>query len=193
MIASLVYSWRETKPTSQSSNIEFGKTPLTIFDSVLQITGTQFNYYFVCKRKLWFFGKGLEQEHESDLILLGKLLHEYSYKRKLKEIQIGRIKIDFFGDKGEVHEVKRSRKIEDAHIHQLLYYLYYLKKIGAGEFIGVLHYPLLKKTSRYTLNKEMEEKIEKILNEINKILSMPKPPDPIYIRYCRRCSYSELC
>ncbi|MEM2003697.1 MAG: CRISPR-associated protein Cas4 [Nitrososphaeria archaeon] len=176
-----------------SSDLEFEKSSQLIYDPKLEVTGTQFNYYFVCKRKLWFFGRGLEQEHESDLVLLGRLLHEYSYKRKLKEIQIGRIKIDFIGSRGEVHEVKRSRKIEDAHVHQLLYYLYYLKKIGAGEFVGVLHYPLLKKTYRYILTREAEEKIAKILSEINEILSMSKPPEPINVRYCRKCSYNELC
>jgi CRISPR-associated exonuclease Cas4 len=159
----------------------------------IEYTGTQVNYYFVCKRKLWFFSKGLEQEVENDLVILGRLLHEHSYNRKLKEIEIGRIKIDFVGDKGEIHEIKRSRKIENAHIYQLLYYLYYLKRNGAGEFIGIIHYPLLKKTKRYTLTKENEEKIESILKDIEKILSLPQPPAPSKLPYCKHCAYNELC
>lgn len=178
---------------SQSSSPETKEIVYTVYDPKLELTGTQVNYYFVCKRKLWLFTRGLEQEHESDLVILGRLLHKHSYKRKVKEVHIGRIKIDFIGSRGEVHEVKRSRKIEDAHIHQLLYYLYYLKKAGAGQFTGFLHYPLLKKTFKYSLTDELEERIKKVLNDIHAIVSMPKPPEPIYFRYCRKCSYNELC
>src|SRR5690606_27710881 len=94
-----------------------------------KFTGTQINYYFVCKRKLWFFSHNMELESDSDLVLMGRLLHENSYKRQpLKEVEIDRIKIDFVEKSKEIHEVKRSRKIEDAHVYQLLYYLYFLKK-----------------------------------------------------------------
>jgi CRISPR-associated exonuclease Cas4 len=43
-------------------------------------TGVQINYYFVCKRKHWFFSHDLNMEHSSDLVLLGKLVHESRYK-----------------------------------------------------------------------------------------------------------------
>ncbi len=130
------------------------------------------------------FSHNIELEPESDLVKLGKLLHENSYKRKMKEVQINRIKVDFMesrnvfaGDKGVdmktnksdfiqsreirpsstqspkqdqheqarfepssaqsnaspqkelvIHEVKGSRKMQNAHLNQLLYYMYYLKK-----------------------------------------------------------------
>ena len=159
----------------------------------LDFTGTQVNYYFVCKRKLWLFSHGMEQEAESDLVILGKLLHEYYYQRGLKEIQVGRIKIDLFGKRGEIREVKRSRKIEDAHIHQLLYYLYYLKNIIGIEAKGVLHYPLLRRKVELHLGDEESKRIEDVLRKVDKVVSSTTPPQPSWIKACRFCAYSELC
>ena len=159
----------------------------------LIFTGTQVNYFFVCPRKLWLFSHGLDMEETSDLVLLGKLLHERGYVRRFKEVQIGRIKIDFVGSNCEIHEVKRSRKAEDAHLYQLLYYLYYLDMYAGVKGRGILHYPLLKRTVNVELTEDQAKKIESILQEIGEILSKPIPPKPLKIPYCRRCSYNELC
>ncbi|MFH1897759.1 MAG: Dna2/Cas4 domain-containing protein [Candidatus Desantisbacteria bacterium] len=50
----------------------------------LTYTGTQVNYYLICKRKLWLFSHHLEMEATSDLVTLGKVLQEESYSRKHK-------------------------------------------------------------------------------------------------------------
>lgn len=42
----------------------------------MKVTGTHFNYYQVCKRKLWLFANGITMEHTSDLVYEGKLIHE---------------------------------------------------------------------------------------------------------------------
>ena len=90
----------------------------------LSHTGTQVNYYFVCKKKLWLFSHNLEMEQTSDLVHIGKLIHEKSYERKFREIMIENIKIDFLERGCEIHEIKKSKKIERAHVYQLLYYLF---------------------------------------------------------------------
>lgn len=167
--------------------------PLRSLERELNYSGTQVNYYFICKRKLWLFSHGLEMEETSDLVLLGKLLHERGYARRRKEVQVGRIKIDFVGSGCEIHEVKRSRKAEDAHLYQLLYYLYYLKRHAGVEGRGVLHYPLLRRTIDVELTDQRTGKIECVLEEIGRMLSMPNPPCPVRIGFCRRCSYNELC
>ncbi len=70
----------------------------------LQITGTEFNYYHLCKRKLWLFSHGIQMEHTSDNVLLGKLIDEHSYPRQKKEIMIdGVIKIDFLDDEAKAY------------------------------------------------------------------------------------------
>jgi len=71
------------------------------------ITATQINYYFICFRKLWFFSHQINMEQNIELVALGKLLHENSYQRENKEIQIGPIKIDFIGKDRIVHEIKK--------------------------------------------------------------------------------------
>src|SRR4030042_6227007 len=137
----------------------------------LRFTGTQVNYYFVCHRKLWFFSHDLSMEEKSDVVLLGKLLHETGYKRKFKEISIGRVKIDFLEHGTEVHEIKRSRRIEKAHIYQLRYYLYYLKSLGV-EASGVLNYPLLRRREDVTLTQEGENEMRQILKGMTEILAL---------------------
>ncbi len=44
----------------------------------IRFTGTQINYYFLCRKKLWYFTKNIEMEHNSDAVYLGKLIHETS-------------------------------------------------------------------------------------------------------------------
>jgi len=139
------------------------------------------------------FTRGLEMEETSDLVLLGKLLHERGYARRRKEVQVGRVKIDFVASGCEIHEVKRSRKAEDAHLFQLLYYLYFLKRYANVEGHGVLHYPLLRRTVDVELTEERIRQLELLLEDMQKILSSLRPPEPLKVPYCRRCSYSELC
>jgi CRISPR-associated exonuclease Cas4 len=131
-------------------------------------------------------------EQTSDLVLLGKLLHEKSYPRKSKEIEIGSIKIDFLENECEVHEIKKSNKMEKAHKWQMLYYLFYLKRLGI-KATGIINYSLLKKTIKVSLSSKDEEKLKKILDEIAKIISSDTPPKVDKKPYCKKCSYYELC
>lgn len=176
---------------TQDSDQPYSNEPL---NAKLGFTGTQLNYYFVCKRKLWFFSHNMNLEADSDLVLMGKLLHEHSYKRKpLKEVEIDRIKIDFVEKSKEIHEVKRSRRIEDAHVYQLLYYLYFLKKTANVIAKGVLNYPLLKKNVDIELTAEKEAKLEDVLADMKNIIGQDKPPEAEWKSYCKSCAYRELC
>ena len=72
-------------------------------------------------------------EDENENVQLGKLLDENSYKRDDKHIEIdGIINIDFIHEKNELHEIKKSKSIEEAGIWQVKYYLYYPKKKKCG-------------------------------------------------------------
>jgi CRISPR-associated exonuclease Cas4 len=133
-------------------------------------------------------------ESDSDLVLRGKLLHENSYKRQpLKEVEIDRIKIDFVEKSKEIHEIKRSRKIEDAHVYQLLYYLYFLKKTANVVAKGVLNYPLLKKKVEVELTADKEAKLRDVLTGVDDVIRQDKPPEAEWKSYCRNCAYRELC
>ena len=95
-------------------------------------TGTHFNYYLICHRKLWLFSNGINMESTSDLVYEGKLLHETSYPRraeKYQEIELDGIKIDYYDPRNKVvHEIKKSDKHEEAHEWQVKYYLYVLEQ-----------------------------------------------------------------
>lgn len=65
----------------------------------MEYTGTQINYYFVCHRKLWLFSKDIRFENENEYVQLGRLIDEHSYRRNKKQIEIGKIRIDFIDKK----------------------------------------------------------------------------------------------
>ncbi len=155
--------------------------------------GIKVNYYFICKRKLWLFDKGISMENNSDRVLQGKVIHENSYRRdKFKEQLIGDlIKVDILKD-DYVKEVKISSKMSEADKMQLLYYLFYLKEMGI-EKKGSINYVKEKKIEEVELNPELEEKIKLALVDIKKIISQNSPPKVIKLPYCTKCSYYEFC
>lgn len=158
------------------------------------ITGVMFYYYFVCKRKLWYFYNEIAMEQNNENVLIGKLLDENSYTRNDKHINIDDvINIDYIKDKNVLHEIKKSRKIEDASIMQIKYYLYYLKSKGVDGLVGKIDYPLLKQVLDVELDDEDIIEIEKVLSEIHKIVSKDKPGKIINKNICKSCAYYDLC
>lgn len=64
-----------------------------------KITGMHIYYYFVCKRKLWYYVNNLQMEHSNEHVNLGKIIDENSYSREDKHININNvINIDFIRD-----------------------------------------------------------------------------------------------
>ncbi|MFP4529039.1 MAG: CRISPR-associated protein Cas4 [Candidatus Kapaibacterium sp.] len=161
----------------------------------LKYTGTQVNYYFVCQRELWYFSHSIQCEQNSDLVSLGRLIHENSYKEKRKEYLFDSIKIDWLDlENKTIHEVKKSDRAAEPHKWQIKYYLYYFKKMGIEGFKGELNYPKQRKKESIELSADDETKIEEILEDIARIVSLPRPPTVDGIRkYCKNCSYFELC
>lgn len=160
-------------------------------NAISELTGTQVNYYFICKRKLWLHSRNISFESSSDLVKLGNLIHKNSYKRKKKEIRIGNISIDYI-NKGQIHEVKKSDKIHEAHTYQILYYMYYLKNLGV-ETTGVLEYPSMKKTVNIILTPQKQDFIDETIRDATQIISREKPPVAEYKPICDKCAYAEYC
>lgn len=157
------------------------------------ITGTQINYFFVCHRKLWLFTHDISMEHGSENVRIGFLLHEHSYERKRKELELDGIKIDFYDkNRGCIHEVKKSKAIEKSHVWQLKYYLYYFKKAGVN-IEGEIDYPLIRKKEKIKLSEDDCREIEVILDKIKRILKSNSLPEPVNRPFCRKCSYYDLC
>ena len=166
----------------------------TQLSTSIRFTGTQINYYFLCRKKLWYFTKNIEMEQNSDAVYLGKLIHETSYERENKEIDIDNtIKIDFIGKDRVIHEVKKSDKVEEPHIWQLKYYLWYLKQKGVDGVTGKINYPKLRKTLDVFLEPGDDEKIRAVLSEIKRTIDMELPPPAERMKMCKNCSYGDMC
>lgn len=133
-------------------------------------------------------------EHLDENVQLGKLLDESSYNREKGQVMIDEtVNIDFIKDWKVLHEVKKSKAIEEAGIWQLKYYMYFLKQKGIIIEKGVVDYPKLRQRETIFLTTEDERKIEKILVDIEITTSSLKPPTIIDKPLCRKCAYYEYC
>lgn len=126
-------------------------------------------------------------------MLLGRLVHETSYLRDRKEIFVDRLlKIDLFR-RELVAEVKKTSRHKEAARYQLAYYLYYLKKEKGLELKGVLLFPKERRAEEVKLTPSLEFEIEALLQEMLQVLDRPSPPKAEKIKYCRSCSFREIC
>lgn len=161
------------------------------------LTGTHIAYYNICHRKLWLFSNGINMEHNSELVEQGKVIAETTYldrSRKYTELALDGIKIDFYdAENAVVHEVKKSDKVEKAHISQVKYYLYVLYKHGILEPSAILEYPKLKQREWVDWSDGIVDEVEGWIAESKKIMEMKDCPRAINKPLCKNCSYYELC
>lgn len=161
------------------------------------MTGTHFNYYQVCHRKLWLFANGINMEHTSDLVYEGKLLHESAYPQRserYEELEIEGCKIDFYDARNRVvHEIKKSDKIETAHEWQVKYYIRVLERNGVDGVTGILEYPTMRHTQKVEIDETDRRQIEEMEKEIENLIQSETCPAVINSKICRNCSYYEFC
>lgn len=161
------------------------------------ITGTHFNYYQICHRKLWLFANGINMEHESELVDIGKLIHESSYPQRTshyEEVAIDGIKVDYYDARNNIiHEIKKSNKMEAAHEWQLKYYLYVFEQHGIENVKGILEYPTLRKTKNVILTDIDREDIIIMQQDIERIILQAECPPIDKKSICKNCSYYEFC
>ena len=151
-------------------------------------TATHINYFFTCKRKLWLFSRKISCEQESDLVKIGKIYHEDFEK---DNIEIENMKIDKIRN-GKVFEFKKKNTAPEAARYQVLYYLWRLKQKGINT-TGIIKYKENNRIEEVELNGENEEILKKSIQEI-KVICFSNKPQPIKrIKYCKNCSYYELC
>lgn len=160
----------------------------------IRISGMMIYYHEVCDRKLWYFLHEVRMEQENELVHIGKILDESSYPKDDKHISIDNvINIDFIRQEGILHEIKKSKKIENASIWQVKYYLYYLKQRRVDGIRGKIDYPLLKQTLEIELSDGDCKELDRKVSEIQKVYLLEIPPKPINCRVCKSCAYNDLC
>lgn len=158
------------------------------------ITGIMVYYYFVCKKKLWYFANDLGMEQNSELVSIGKIIDETSYVREKKNVMIdGTINVDFIDNCATLHEVKKTKAIEEAGIWQTKYYMYYLENKGIKNIIAEIDYPLLREKKEIVLDKEDRNMLESVLKDIKEIIKSKKPPKMREEKKCKKCAYYDLC
>ena len=133
----------------------------------MKITGLMINYYFVCKRKLWYNSRNINLEEDNENVQMGKLIDENSYNLETKQIMIEEtVNIDFIRHWKVIHEVKKSKSIEEAAIWQVKYYIYFLKQRGIDIEKGIIDYPVVKERKEVFLTSEDEKILKDILKDI---------------------------
>lgn len=160
-------------------------------------SGTEVQYYSVCHTKLWLFSHYIRMEDNSDDVLIGRVIHEDSFRREHKEIIIdGKVALDFVktGGKLVIHEIKKDYKLVEVHRIQIRYYLWYVRHIlGIGLVEGIIDYPSHKMHEEVILTEEDEVIIPDMITRINEIVHQPDSPSPKKIRVCLKCAYFEFC
>lgn len=171
-------------------------------------------YYRLCPRKAWLSMRGIWMEQESDTVALGRLLDEHSYGRDDKHIEINAEapdgtplvgKIDRANLKnGVLHETKKSRSCEEAHLWQVRFYLWLLTlnavtRADGSSFRGQLDYPLLRRTEYVTLEPEHIDELIATVAAIRELAEQEvpdrrPPPNRLTKRtFCAKCAFDELC
>ncbi len=159
-----------------------------------EITGMMVYYYFVCKKKLWYFANQIQMEQNSELVEIGKIIDETSYKNQEKHILIDNtINIDFIKNNVILHEVKKTKSIEEASIWQVKYYMYYLEQKGVENIKAKIDFPLIKETKDVVLNYEDRQALQNIITNIREIINSKNPMDVIQDKKCKKCAYYDLC
>ena len=161
------------------------------------ITATLINIYYICHRELWLHANEIRMESNSEIVSEGRLIGETTYTQrptKYTEVIVGPCKIDYYDIKaGEIHEVKKSDKMEEAHIAQVKYYLWTLERHGMKAVKGIIEYPKLRSKTEVMLTDADRVEFPKILKAIEEILALDICPPLIRKSVCKKCSYEDFC
>jgi CRISPR-associated exonuclease Cas4 len=174
----------------------------------MNINATLINLYHVCKREMWLHAHAIRMEHTSDIVYEGKLIGETTYPQRAErytEVEISvepnvpdgiglAAKIDFYDPyNGVVHEVKKSAAKEAAHIAQVQFYLYVLRKNQIKAEYGIIEYPKLRQTERVELDEEGEKVLEGWIAGVGQIIESEQCPPLLTKSKCKSCSYFDFC
>jgi len=160
-----------------------------------KITGNLINAYFVCHRKLWLYAHQFTPDPEMDLLAVGRLISEESYKRHKKEVLLDDVKIDLLVNDSNrliACEVKKSSKKLKAAEMQLLFYMKRLKDRGLA-VSGEIRIPKERKKISVELNEEVEAELTKVMKDIRVICTQETPPPVEKRGLCKKCAFFEFC
>ena len=161
----------------------------------MKINGTLINYYFHCRRQCYLHGNRLNLEDNSEIVKVGKSLHEKKATNENSEISIDNIKIDKL-TKEYLIEVKKSDADLEAAKWQLLYYLKVLKDKGIirkGKLECIEKNKSDNKILYFELTEEVEKQMLEYIEEVEKLLIADNIPKVLNSNKCKKCAYYEYC
>lgn len=153
------------------------------------ITGTIVNYYIHCKRQCYMHYHKINLEDESELVKIGKAVHE---EKNTEEISIENIKLDKIG-KEYLVEIKKSDADLEASEMQVLYYLFKLKEKGIikkGKIEVIEKNKSSRKIHEIILTEENEKKLKDVIEKIKLLVKDDKIPP---IEKSKKCAYYPYC
>lgn len=156
------------------------------------LTGTIINYYHHCKRQCWLFANKINLEDNSELVKIGKAIHD---SKETQEISIDNIKIDKISDK-YLTEIKKSDADLIACKYQILFYLQKLRNKGIirkGKLEIIEKNKGLKKTQIYELNEETEQELEDTKLKTLELINQETVPKVEKSKKCNKCAYYTYC
>jgi CRISPR-associated exonuclease Cas4 len=174
----------------------------------MNINATLINIYHICHREMWLHAHAIRMEHTSDIVYEGKLIGETTYTQRAErytEVEISvepdvpdgiglSAKIDFYDPHlGVVHEVKKSAAKEQAHVAQVQFYLYVLRKNGIKAEYGIIEYPRFRHTERVDLDDSGEVILAGWIMNASRIITSEKCSPLLPKTKCKSCSYFDFC
>ena len=154
---------------------------------------------------MWLHAHAIRMEHTSEVVYEGKLIGETTYPQRAERYQevvisadwndtILTAKIDFYDPRdGVVHEVKKSAARELAHVAQVQFYLYVLRRNGVKAQYGIIEYPRFRHTERVELTTADTVQVESWIRAIQALLPQETCPPRLQKSTCRSCSYFDFC
>ena len=134
-------------------------------------------------------------EDNSEEVKIGKALHEERDTQDNTEIALGNIHLDKLTQE-YLTEVKKSDADVEAAKWQLLFYLKVLKEKGIerkGRLEFVEKGNKNKKVLYFELTDDIENSLEKYIQQIEELLEKPDIPEVLNKASCKKCSYYEYC
>ncbi len=165
-------------------------------------SGTHITYYHLCHRKLWLHAHGMHMENikadANPYVEEGRFISDTAYARRPSrwhELDLGNVRIDHYDPRENlVREVKKSPKLEHAHIAQVRYYLYCMEQAGLRGASGLIEYPKHRKTTRVpALSDTVRSEIRGWEEEIRRIADLQVAPPVIMKGYCTSCAFRDFC
>lgn len=159
------------------------------------IGGTHINYFIHCKRQLWYYLNKISLENNDEFVQIAKIKHDSHFNRNnIKEIQIGKIKIDII-DKICIREIKTSKIVKEEHIYQLKYYIYYLNKYCETNINkGIIHYVNISKKINIIYDSRDTSFIEDFIKGIINVSKQKfNVYDTLKNNKCKNCAFYDLC